>query len=64
MAISTPSPTSIIAASASLSALCIVAVAMRFWERKLQRAKFSIDDWLVIPALVGVSHAQYWHVFF
>ena len=52
MAIATPSPTSIIATSAMLSALCIVVVAMRFWARMLQKARLLIDDWLVIPALV------------
>ena len=53
MTIPTPSPRSIIASSATLSSLCIVAVSMRFWARSLQRAKLSVDDWLMLPALVS-----------
>ncbi|KAI1395722.1 hypothetical protein F4819DRAFT_477547 [Hypoxylon fuscum] len=40
----------VVAASMALSALDIVAVALRFWARKLQRQPPKADDWLMIPA--------------
>lgn len=49
----------VVAASMALSALDIVAVALRFWARKLQRQPPKADDWLMIPATVGKpTHSQ------
>jgi hypothetical protein len=33
--------------------LPMVAVGLRFYARSLSNAKLGIDDWLMIPALVG-----------
>lgn len=42
----------IVAVSASLIGLSTIAVALRFYARKQQKARFLADDWLVIPALI------------
>ncbi len=33
--------------------LPMVAVGLRFYARSLSNAKLGIDDWLMVPALVG-----------
>lgn len=58
MAISTPSPLTVVAASVALSIICIISVALRFWTRHLLKTGFMLDDWLTLPALVS-SHYLY-----
>lgn len=47
-----PSPALVIAAGAVWPPLCAVAVALRFYTRRVQGASLMIDDWLTIPALI------------
>lgn len=53
MAIETPSPLSAIVASAILSSICVAVTVLRFWARRLQKAKLMLDDWLTLPALAS-----------
>ena len=46
------SPSGVIAISAILPAIGIVAVALRFYTRYQQKTSLAIDDWLTLPALV------------
>jgi hypothetical protein len=46
------SQASLIGMSASLMGLGIIAVALRFYARKYQKAPLQLDDWLMIPAVV------------
>ena len=39
--------------SAFMLVLQIVAVGLRFWARRITRATLSVDDWLIVPALVS-----------
>lgn len=41
----------IISVNSVLIFLSISAVALRFWARKIQRASFYTDDWLILVAL-------------
>lgn len=43
---------SLYAADTVTYALAIVAVAFRFWSRRLKRAGLRADDWLILSALV------------
>ncbi|KAI4862150.1 hypothetical protein F4820DRAFT_36600 [Hypoxylon rubiginosum] len=55
----------VIAAAIALSILDIVAVALRFWTRKVQRNPPRADDWLMIPATlvtVGIGIDQLYGV--
>ena len=38
--------------SAVMIALQLIAVGLRFYARRINKAPFAIDDWLIIPALV------------
>ena len=38
---------------AVLMALVLVAVAARFYARRIRKLALKIDDWLMIPSLVG-----------
>ena len=44
--------TNIVIISIFFSVLAVIAVAFRFRSRVLQNAKFGLDDWTIIPALV------------
>ena len=46
------SPATIIAIAVLLPVLDIIAVAMRFITRRVQRLQLQTDDWLTLPALV------------
>ncbi|KAI1135650.1 hypothetical protein F5Y05DRAFT_167348 [Hypoxylon sp. FL0543] len=53
-------PGHVIAAAVVLSVVDIVAVALRFWARKIQRQPPKTDDWLMVPATlvtvcIGIS---------
>ena len=48
------SPSGLIAVSSALPALCIVAVALRFNVRRTQKSRFSMDDWIMLGALILV----------
>jgi hypothetical protein len=52
--IATPKPGNVIAASVVLSVLCTVSVTLRFYTRYVQKSKLLLDDWLTLPALVGL----------
>lgn len=49
-----PTPANVIAAGAIWPSVCAVAVALRFYTRRLQGTTLLMDDWLTIPALVGI----------
>jgi len=51
MGFSKPAATPI-ALSVAFPALAILAVAARFWARKIKHVRPQIDDWMSIPALV------------
>lgn len=34
------------------SALTMITVGLRFWARKLTRARYGLDDLLILPAMV------------
>jgi hypothetical protein len=38
----------------------VSAVALRFWSRKLLKAKYQADDWTILAALVSVSPRWPW----
>ncbi len=38
--------------------LPVVAVGLRFYARSISNAKLGIDDWLMIPAMVGFIHVR------
>ncbi|KAI0544081.1 hypothetical protein F4679DRAFT_591867 [Xylaria curta] len=46
-----------VASSSVLALLATIAVALRFWARKLTRATLRLDDYLILAALF-VQHAQ------
>ncbi|MCJ1227625.1 hypothetical protein MMC12_004281 [Toensbergia leucococca] len=47
-----PHAPAVIPTSTVLPALCIIAVSLRFWSRRLQLARLMLDDWLVLIALI------------
>ncbi|KAI1370422.1 hypothetical protein F4677DRAFT_438484 [Hypoxylon crocopeplum] len=54
-------PGHVVAAAVVFSVVDIIAVALRFWARKIQRQPPKMDDWLMIPATlvtmgIGISH--------
>ena len=49
------SPNDILAASTVLPVLCIIAVLLRFYVRVWWRQGIGMDDWLLVPALVGLQ---------
>lgn len=72
---STQGPAAFYGVSIALTILDIVAVYARFYARRKQKQPFKIDDWLVLPALVGDIHntvpsssslirlgLQHWHL--
>lgn len=42
----------ITAAELTVTIIATVAVAMRFLSRRVQRAQYGLDDWLILAALV------------
>jgi len=45
-------PGGLIALGSVLPALGLIAVGLRFLSRRLQRAAFWVDDWLIVPSEV------------
>lgn len=45
-------PGHVTTAAIALSVLDVVAVALRFWARRVQSQPPKTDDWLMIPAMV------------
>ena len=43
----------VLALGATLPAVCILTVATRFYVRRIQKTEVSVDDWLILAALVG-----------
>ena len=39
-------------------ALAVIAVCLRFVARRLSKARFWYDDWLVLPATVSIPHIK------
>ena len=57
----------IVAVSAVLSALAILAVALRFYSKTYKRTKIHTDDWLILGGLVRSffpSHLEWLSIFF
>lgn len=52
MKYSTPVATPVVL-SAVFPPLAILAVIARFYARRLKRAELKVDDWMLIPSLVG-----------
>lgn len=42
----------VIAVGAILGPIPTLVVALRFWSRRLIRAKIGTDDWLIVGALI------------
>ena len=60
-----PRQLQIIAVDTMLVILSVMAVALRFWARKLQRVKYFADDWLILLAMclaLGVNAVLYYSV--
>ncbi|KAI2608197.1 uncharacterized protein GGS25DRAFT_521370 [Hypoxylon fragiforme] len=58
-------PGHVTTAAIALSVLDVVAVALRFWARRVQSQPPKTDDWLMIPAMlltVGISISQVYGV--
>ena len=51
----TPSMTALLASIIPFLILDFVVVIARFYVRRRLRQKFMLDDWLMIPALIGVA---------
>ena len=56
------SPGKMYALATVLTILAIVAVVLRFYARKIKKVKPSWDDYLVVLALVIVSHLNCYRV--
>ena len=39
-------------------ALAVIAVGLRFVARRLSKARFWYDDWLILPATVSIPHTN------
>lgn len=46
---------SALAAGATLPVVCIAAVGLRFYVRRVHKATYGPDDWLALLALVGIQ---------
>ncbi|KAI2601838.1 hypothetical protein GGR54DRAFT_580533 [Hypoxylon sp. NC1633] len=58
-------PGHVLAAAMGFSVVSIIAVALRFWARKIQRQPPKADDWLMIPATlltIGLAVSQVYGV--
>ena len=53
MALSSPSPSGLIAISVIFLILSILALSGRLWSRRRDRVPFGADDYLALAALVG-----------
>lgn len=49
-----------IAIGATLPAVCIGVVALRFYTRTRQSVNLGIDDWLILGALVRIKKYNHW----
>lgn len=47
-------PSLVLAAGIVFPLLGIIVVALRFYTRSTQKASYQLDDWLTLPALVGI----------
>jgi hypothetical protein len=47
-------PAYVLTAGALFPPLCIIAVALRFYTRRVQKLELRLDDWLLLPSLVSV----------
>lgn len=41
-----------------LSTIATLAVAARFWVRKLKKARYEADDWTILASLESSTHAH------
>ena len=48
-------PNQYIAAGVIYPVVCLAFVVLRFWNRRLQGAEVTIDDWLIMPAWVSFN---------
>lgn len=35
------------------SIIAVLAVVLRFWSRRIQKIRFELNDYLIVPGLVG-----------
>ena len=59
----TYSPTEMIALAVLFSILPLIAVALRLWARRILKARFAMDDYLVFVALAMCIAAGYTTVY-
>ena len=52
------SPAALIAAGVVFPVLGILTVALQFYTRRLQEAPLMLDDWFLIPGLVGAPRCR------
>lgn len=46
-------PEHVITAAVAFSIVDALIVGLRFWARSKQNAPLRVDDWLLVPAMVG-----------
>jgi hypothetical protein len=44
----------VLAVGGTFMVLAVIAVALRFWSRRLSGQKIKLDDWSIVLALVAV----------
>ena len=47
-------PAYVLAAGIAFPVLCIIVVSLRFYARSGQKARYGLDDWLSLFALVSI----------
>ncbi|KAI4262520.1 MAG: hypothetical protein L6R42_002306 [Xanthoria sp. 1 TBL-2021] len=55
---SAKNPSSVVAVGVVMPALGIATVVLRFYTRRKMRNQILLDDWLLLPALVGLSMVE------
>lgn len=55
---SATNPSSVVAVGVVMPALGIATVVLRFYTRRRMRNQILVDDWLLLPALVGLSMVE------
>lgn len=54
MTSSDENPSFVLASGIIFPVLGIIVVALRFYTRSTQKVSYQLDDWLILPALVGI----------
>ena len=53
-----PTPQQVVAVAVVLSCLSTIAVALRFYVRKMKKIQLKSDDWTILVALVRWSQSD------